>query len=143
VSSPRRQSREAALRTLYLAEIGGVPPAAAVEAYFIEHAPDASDEVREFAATIVEGTTNHLVEVDRLIERHANNWRIERLAVIDRIILRMAAWELRHLPDTPPAVVLNEAIELAREYSTEDSVRFVNGVLDGMLKAQGGAESSS
>jgi len=143
VTGPRRHSREAALRILYFAEIGGVPPEAAAEAYFSEHDPEATDEVREFAAAIVDGTTSHLVEVDQLIERHANNWRIERLAVIDRIILRMAAWELGHQPQTPPAVVLNEAIELAREFSTDDSVRFVNGVLDGLLKAQGGTPASS
>ncbi len=143
MTGSRRKAREAALRILYLAEIGGVFPDEAVEAYFAEHDPDADDSVREFATTIVQGTTSSQLELDTLIERHANNWRLERLAVIDKLILRMAAWELGHRTDTPAAVVLNEAIELAREFSTEDSVRFVNGVLDGLRKAQGGPPTKS
>ena len=73
--------------------------------------------------------------LDAIIEQHSQHWRLGRLAVVDRLILRMAVWELRHETDTPAAVVLNEAIELARLFSTPDAVRFVNGVLDGVRKA--------
>jgi transcription antitermination protein NusB len=142
VTGSRRQSREAALRILYLSEVGGVPTAEAVEMYFNEHEPEATDDVREFATTLVQGTTSHQAELDQLIERHAKNWRIERLAVIDRLIIRMAAWELGFRPDTPAPVAINEAIELARQFSSEDSVRFVNGVLDGLRKAQGGTPAA-
>ena len=85
------------------------------------------------------GTVADLEAIDHLIAQQSQHWRIERLAVLDRLVLRMATWELRHRPDTPPAVVLNEAIELARTYSTDASVAFVNGVLDGIRKALQGA----
>ncbi len=70
-----------------------------------------------------------------IIEQHSRHWRIERLAVIDRLILRLAVWELRHETDTPAAVVINEALELTRLFSGEEAVRFVNGVLDGAAQA--------
>jgi N utilization substance protein B len=90
--------------------------------------------VRAFATAIVEGTTADVTAIDALIAAHSQHWRIERLAVIDRLVLRVAVWELRHEPDTPPPVVINEALELARRFGTDDSVRFVNGVLDGIWK---------
>ena len=132
MSSPRHRAREAALQALYLWEVGRTEPAQAVETFFSEHAADAPEAVRAFAGRLVLGTTDEVGELDALIARHSEHWRLERLAVIDRMILRMAAWELRHDTDTPPAVVLNEAIELARTFSADDSVRFVNGVLDGI-----------
>ena len=87
-----------------------------------------------FAATIVHGTITEVADLDALIVQQAHNWRLERLAVVDRLILRMAIWELRHEPETPPAVVQTEAIELARTFGTDESVKFVNGVLDGIRK---------
>lgn len=91
--------------------------------------------MREFATAIVLGTAAEAADLDALIAQHSEHWRVERLAVIDRLVLRMAVWELRHATDTPAAVVLNEALELARTFSTDDSVRFVNGVLDGIRKS--------
>ena len=135
MSSPRHQAREAALQALYLWEVGRTEPALALETFFTEHQTDAPDGVRDFASEIVLGTAAEVADLDALISRHSQNWRIERLAVIDRLVLRMAVWELRHASDTPPAVVLNEAIELARTFGTDDSVRFVNGVLDGIRKS--------
>ena len=134
MKTARRQAREAALQSLYLWEVGRTDPAGAVETFFAEHLPDAPDSVRSFARELVIGTTTETSELDALIQQHAENWRLERLAVLDRLILRMAAWELRHAADTPPAVILNEAIELARTFSTEDAAGFVNGVLDGIRK---------
>lgn len=136
MSSPRHQAREAALRALYLWDVGRTAPGEALETYFAEHQPEASSAVREFARQLVLGTTSDVEALDALIAQHSEHWRVERLAVIDRLILRMAAWELQHAEDTPPAVVLNEALELARTFSTEDAVRFVNGVLDGIRKSQ-------
>lgn len=135
MTTPRHQAREAALGALYLWEMGRTEPVQAVETFFDEHAPDAAASVRDFARQIVLGTAAETAALDALIAQHSEHWRVERLAVIDRLILRMAAWELQHATDTPAAVVLNEALELARTFSTDDSVRFVNGVLDGIRKA--------
>lgn len=135
MSGPRRQAREAALQILYLWEVGRTDPASAIEAYFGAHAPDAAESVRSFAAALVEGTVADLDAIDAIVTRHSTNWRLDRLAVIDRLILRLAIWELRHADDVPAAVVLNEAVELARRFSTEEAVRFVNGVLDAVRKA--------
>jgi N utilization substance protein B len=136
-SSPRHRAREAALQMLYFCEISHASPDEAVTAFFAEHLPEASDGVRTFAGELVEGVIVEIVGLDALIEQHSQHWRLARLAAIDRLILRMAAWELQHRPDTPAAVVLDEAIELARTFSTEDSARFVNGVLDGIRQTLG------
>jgi N utilization substance protein B len=135
----RHQAREAALQILYFWEVGGTEPSQAIGAYFREHQPEASDEVRTFAAELVTGTIAGLESIDRLIGRHSANWRVERLAAIDRLILRLAVWELQHAPDVPAAVVIDEALELARTFSTDDSVTFVNGVLDAIRLGLGRA----
>jgi transcription antitermination protein NusB len=132
--TPRHHAREAALQILYFWEIGGAEPGQAIDAFFAEHQPEAADSARAFAATLVRGTIASVPDLDALIVQQARNWRLERLSVIDRLILRMAIWELQHESDTPPAVVLNEAIELARTFGSDDSVKFVNGVLDGIRK---------
>jgi N utilization substance protein B len=134
VTGPRRQAREAALQILYFWEVGRVSPDSAIDAFFREHAPEAGDAVTTFARALVTGTIAEIDELDALIEQHSQHWRLGRLAIIDRLILRMAVWELRHEPDTPAAVVLNEAIELARRFSAPDAGRFVNGVLDGIRR---------
>lgn len=135
MSTPRRRAREAALRSLYFWEIGKTDPENALETYFEVHHPEASDDIRTFARELVLGTSASVTALDELIQQHSANWRLERLAVIDRLILRLGAWELQHAGDTPPAVILNEAIELARTFSTDDAVRFVNGVLDSIRKS--------
>jgi N utilization substance protein B len=135
MSTPRHQAREAALRSLYFWEIGQTDPAQALESYFEIHQPDAPDAVREFARVLVLGTAADVASLDVLIQQHSEHWRLGRLAVIDRLILRLGAWELQHAGDTPHAVILNEALELARTFSTDDAVRFVNGVLDSIRKS--------
>jgi N utilization substance protein B len=137
MSSARHQARAAALRALYLWEVGRVAPQEALDTFFAEHEMDAPAAVREFAQRLVLGTAADVPALDALISRSSEHWRVERLAVIDRMILRLAAWELQHEPETPAAVVLNEALELARQYSTNDAVRFVNGVLDSIRKGLG------
>jgi N utilization substance protein B len=131
----RRQARTAALQILYFWQVSGAPPATAVEAYFAEHLPEADAAVRAFAGELVQGAAAEAADLDRLIAAHAEHWRLERLALIDRQILRLAAWELRHHhADTPAAVIMNEALELARAFSGEEAVPFVNGVLDGIRR---------
>jgi N utilization substance protein B len=131
----RHRARAAALQALYLWEVGRAAPDVALETYFAEHAPAAPAPMREFAGALVRGTAAEAADIDAVIARHSEHWRVERLAVIDRLILRMAVWELRHEPGTPAAVVLNEALELARAFSTDESVRFVNGVLDAIRRS--------
>jgi N utilization substance protein B len=130
MSRPRHQAREVALQVLYLWEVGRAAPDEAVDAYFDAHTVDLGDAGRAFVTELVHGTVGEVTSIDALIEQHSRHWRLNRLAVIDRLILRMAVWELRHQPETPPAVVLDEALELARTFSTDEAVGFVNGVLD-------------
>lgn len=135
-AGPRHRAREAALQILYFWEVGRASPGEALDAFFAEHEPDAPEPLRTFASDLVHGTIAEVRRLDEVIAAHSANWRLDRLAVIDRMILRMAVWELGHARDTPAAVVIDEAIELARTFSTDDSVRFVNGVLDAIRKDQ-------
>lgn len=135
IKTPRRQAREAALQALYFWEVGRTSPDEAIESVFAEHLTDAPEAVREFAELLVRGAVATHQEIDGLIEKQSSHWRLERLAVIDKSILRLAVWELQHQPETPPAVIVNEALELARTFSGDEAVKFVNGVLDGIRKA--------
>src|SRR5206468_12860785 len=92
------------------------------------------EELRTFASQLAHGTVERLAAIDVLIAETAARWRPERMAVLDRLILRMALCELLRDPGTPAAVVINEALELARTFSTEDSVKFINGMLDAIRK---------
>ncbi len=134
MSDPRREARAAALQALYAWEVGRLAPDQSLAEVLRAHYPDATAALRTLAGDLVEGTASGVAEFDRLIDAHAVHWRVERLAVIDRLILRMAIWELRQPSRTPPAVVVNEAIELARRFSSEDAVKFVNGVLDAVRR---------
>ena len=138
-SSPRHQAREAALQILYFSQLAGVPPDEAADAFFTEHQQDATPATRAAARELAVAPMADAAPLDALIQQHSTHWRLERLALIDRLILRMAAWELQHAPDPAPAIVLDEAIELARTFSTDDSVRFVNGVLDAIRKTLDGS----
>jgi N utilization substance protein B len=94
----------------------------------------AADITRAFANKLFEGAAKDADELDALIVQHAQNWRLERLAIIDRAVLRLAIYELR-VAETPPKVVLNEAVDLAKKFSSEDAGAFVNGILDAVNKA--------
>ena len=117
----RHEARERALHLLYEAEAKGVPPGEVL--HDLPVAPD------EFAVALVQGVHDHAEELDALVASHATGWRLDRMAAVDRALLRLGAFELAHRPDVPVAVVIDEAVELAKAYSTEDSGRFVNGVL--------------
>jgi len=93
----------------------------------------AADNTRAFANKLFEGAAKYADELDALIVQHAQNWRLERMAIIDRAVLRLAIYELR-IKETPPKVVLNEAVDLAKKFSSEDAGAFVNGILDAVNK---------
>jgi transcription antitermination protein NusB len=93
----------------------------------------AADNTRAFANKLFEGAAKDADELDALIVQHALNWRLERMAIIDRAVLRLAIYELR-IAETPPKVVLNEAVDLAKKFSSEDAGAFVNGILDAVSK---------
>ena len=120
-AGPRRQARERALSLLYEADVKETTPAAVLAGLPVEPDP--------FAVELVEGVGEHGEEVDRWLRRYARDWAVERMPAIDRALLRIGVFELLHRPDVPTGVVLSEAVELAARYSTEDSGRFVNGVL--------------
>lgn len=94
----------------------------------------AADNTRAFANKLFEGAAKQADELDALIVQHAQNWRLERMAIIDRAVLRLAIYELR-IAETPPKVVLNEAVDLAKKFSSEDAGAFVNGILDAVNKS--------
>ena len=130
-SSSRRHGRELALQALYGAEVG---KRAADELLTEVLARDPSSDSRAFVRDLVLGTLENAPESDALIGPLLEGWTLERLPTIDRIILRMGTFELNHRREVDPAVVVNEAVELAKKYSTEDSGRYVNGVLGHLVR---------
>lgn len=133
----RHRAREVALRALYQISIGHVPPADALRLVEQPDDPEAvplDEPSRVFAARLTAGAWEARDTLDAVIASHSLNWRLERIAVIDRLVLRLAVHEWLTEPATPPRVVLTEALELAREYSGEAAVRFVNGVLDAVYR---------
>ena len=145
----RHRAREAALQMLYQWEVGRVSPHEALRTYWTgrDAAPSPEDERadatpeqmvdevgRTFANGLLSGTVSRLAEIDQLIAAHLKNWRIERVAVIDRLVLRLAIFELLSDPAMPAKVVINEALELARTFSGEEPVPLINGVLDAVRK---------
>lgn len=124
----RRQAREAALQILYLADIASLT--GEKSAKIIWAGSEAPPRARAFADELARGAMAHRPQLDGLITRYAENWEIARMAAIDRNILRLAAFELLHNQDTPVSVVIDEAVEIAKTYSTQDSGKFVNGILD-------------
>lgn len=133
----RHRAREAALRALYQAQVGHVPLPQALT--LVAQGDDDDSLVldgaaQDFAARLAQGVAGSAAELDAQIAPHCTNWRIERLAVLDHLVLRLAVHEWLTEPATPPRVVLSEALELARIYSGETAVRFVNGVLDAIYR---------
>ena len=132
----RHRAREAALQMLYQWEVGRVGPHEAIVSYWPARDVEGEvpEELRTFANGLVKGTIEQVAEIDQLLAAHAHNWRLERMAVIDRLVLRLAVFELRSEPKTPARVIINEAIELARRFSGEEPVPLINGVLDAVRK---------
>ncbi len=120
----RRQSRRQALDILYQADVTGSDPHLVLEGWERVGKP-----VDPFARELVEGVAAHRSEIDGHLQRLAEDWTVDRMASLDRTILRIACFELLHRPDTPPGAAIDEAVQAAKELSTEDSSRFVNGIL--------------
>jgi transcription antitermination protein NusB len=139
----RRKSRELALQMLFQSDMGKQDVDHVRKTFWAEHGT-ASDEVRGFADDLFRVATDRVTEIDALIERHAEHWRMDRMAAVDRNLLRAAVAELLGYPDTPRAVVINESLEIARKFSSPESVHFVNGVLDSVGKElEAGSHSSA
>ena len=127
----RRQAREAALKVLFQMDVGKLSFDDALASVV---APDQGPGDRALIETLARGTRTHLAEIDQLITRYAEHWTVERMAAVDRNILRMAIFELQQTR-TPVPVIINEAVELAKRYSTEESGRFVNGLLGKVVRS--------
>jgi len=131
----RREARRQALDILYQADVTGADPAAVTKEW------EASGRaIPELTRELVEGVTAHLPELDALIGAYAEEWTVPRMASVDRSILRIACFELLHRSDVPVGAAINEAVEAAKELSTEDSGRFVNGILGRIAREQAGVD---
>jgi N utilization substance protein B len=130
----RSRARDVALQLLYQHELNPRMPRPALHDFVHERLKD-PNELEPFALALFEGVLTHRADLDGRLARAAENWKVNRMAVVDRNILRLGGYELLHVPQTPPAVVLDEAIELARRYGSADSPAFVNGVLDRLSKS--------
>lgn len=125
----RTQARECALKILYQIDLTGYSKEEALADFWDSN--QSPDDIRQFAEKIIDGTLRNIKVLDEIISKHTQNWQIDRMAVIDRNIMRFATYELLFLSDEiPPKVVINEAVNLAKKYSQDEAGRFVNGVLD-------------
>src|SRR5580693_3567319 len=132
----RRKSRELVLQMLFQADMGKQTPDVVRKTFWAERS-NVEEEVRGFADDLFRVANDRLPEIDGLIGKHTQHWRMERMATVDRNVLRGAVAEFLGYPATPRAVVINEALEIARKFSTPESVQFINGVLDSVGKDVG------
>jgi transcription antitermination factor NusB len=129
----RRKAREVALQFLYqLDQHGEIDPTAHEAEFWARHPVD--EDTRAFASALVHGTARRHAEVDKLIAQYTEHWDLDRMAVVDRNILRLAVFELLDHPAVPPKVAINEAIEISKKFGTGESSRFINGILDRVHK---------
>ena len=129
----RRKSRELAMQMSFQQDLGKYTPEQ-VSKLFWDSRDDVDDETRGFAEDLYRVASERQDEVDKLIESHAQNWRIERMAVVDRNLLRTAVAEMLAYPNTPGPIIINEALEIGRRYAAPESVQFLNGVLDAIAR---------
>jgi len=130
---PRRKAREYALQMLFQWDITR-DSVDQVAASFFSNQPEESQVVVDFANQLVTNSVEHIEQIDEFIRRHAEHWRLDRMAIVDRNILRLAVQEFLYDKETPKTVVINEAIEIARRFSAQESPQFINGVLDSIKK---------
>jgi N utilization substance protein B len=128
----RRKARELALQMLFQHDMSGNQPDMIIDTF--EELQKSKPNTREFATKIFRGTVDHLASIDEMIQAQAENWRLSRMAGVDRNIIRMSIYEFLHEDDTPKLVIIDEAIEIAKKYGTQKSSQFINGILDGILK---------
>lgn len=130
----RRKARECALQMLFAADVAEMPPAEVVRTYWAELGDaDVEEAAREFATRLATGTLAQLDALDERIRSRAEHWRIARMAIVDRNILRLAVYEFLYEP-TPRTVAINEALEIARRFSTYEATQFINGILDAIKR---------
>lgn len=133
----RRKARECALQMLFQYDIARPEVDELIKTYWDEISDIQADhglEVKDFASRIVCGTIDHLEEIDDRISKRTEHWRISRMAVVDRNLLRMAVYEFLYETETPRTVIINEALEIARRFSTYEATQFINGILDGIKR---------
>jgi N utilization substance protein B len=130
---PRRKAREYALQMLFQWDITH-DAIDQIAAFFFQNHPEESPAVADFARELVTGTVENVEQIDRLIARHAEHWRLDRMATVDRNLLRLATQEFLYDKETPKTVVINEAIEIARRFSAQESPQFINGILDSIKR---------
>lgn len=131
----RTKAREYALQILYAVDITKDDPKDCIERFW-EGSDETSGEVKKFADSLVLGVSDNKKDIDKMIARYATNWKLDRMAVIDRNVLRFAAYELLYAKDIPAKVSINEAIDIAKKFGGSDSGKFVNGVLDKINKTE-------
>jgi N utilization substance protein B len=129
----RRRAREYALQLLFQLDVTGGELTDELLRDFWKNIKEDDDD-KEFADSLIRGTREHIAEIDKIIKKSAEHWSIDRMAIIDRNIIRCAAYELLYRADIPPSVTINEALEISKKYSSEDSASFVNGILDKIQK---------
>ncbi len=129
----RRKARELALQMLFEHDVAGTAPSDMFARS--DDLRNAAEGLSDFTKRLVSGTLEHREALDALISRQAEHWRLMRMPIVDRNILRMALFELLHEPETPRPVVIDEALEIAKRFSTPRSSQFINGILDGLLKS--------
>ena len=137
VRERRHLAREAAIQMLYAWEVGRTDLDEVLSTYPLIEGPEVpppSASVEAFQQQLVRGVVARLLEIDALIAERAEHWRLARMAIVDRLILRLAVYEFLDMSETPRTVVINEALELAKTFGDDESVRFVNGVLDGIKR---------
>jgi len=138
-SGTRRKSRELALQMLFQRDMGQQTPDHVRQTFWNER-KDLDEKVRGFADELFALASEREKEIDEIIERNAEHWRMERMAVVDRNVLRVGVAEFIGYPDTPRPVIINEALEIGRRFSTPESVQFINGVLDSVARELGEGE---
>ncbi len=129
----RRKSRELTMQMLFQGDLGKQSPEEVRKLFWISR-DDVDAETRGFTEDLYRLATTRQPEIDALVEQHAQNWRLERMAVVDRNLLRAAVAEMLGFPNTPAAIIINEALEVARRYAAPESVKFLNGVLDAIAR---------
>jgi len=129
----RRKSRELTMQMLFQGDLGKQTPDE-VRKLFWASVTDVDEETRGFAEDLYRIATSRSVEIDALIEQHSQNWRLERMPVVDRNLLRSGIAEMLGYPKTPAAIVINESLEVARRYAAPESIHFLNGVLDAVAR---------
>ena len=139
----RRKARICALQMLFQYDVAKPEVDELTDSYWAAFGDDMGNVTRDFPDRLARGAISHLEDIDQLIKLRAENWRIQRMAVVDRNILRLAIYEFLHEPETPKTVVINEALEIARRFSTFEATQFINGILDAIKRDLEDTQSAS